>query len=53
MKSLAVEMKSLIDKVLVLRGECPKCQQPLYGYKAKEQRRFRSMCADMYGLWLL
>lgn len=37
MKSLAVEMKSLIDKVLVVRGECPKCQQPLYGYKAKNK----------------
>ncbi len=45
MKSLAVEMKSLIDKVLVVRGECPKCQQPLYEQSKSKDGSDR--CADM------
>ncbi|MEQ7093806.1 ATP-binding protein [Enterococcus gallinarum] len=37
MESLAAGMQILIEKVLVVRGECPDCQKPLYGYKAKNK----------------
>lgn len=37
MESLAAGMQIQIEKVLVVRGECPDCQKPLYGYKAKNK----------------
>lgn len=37
MESLVAGMQILIEKVLVVRGECPDCQKPLYGYKEKNK----------------
>ncbi|MGG5376005.1 DNA replication protein DnaC [Enterococcus sp. DIV0213j] len=35
MESLAKGMQLLIGKVLVVKGDCPECGEPLYGYRAK------------------
>ena len=35
MESIAKGMQILIEKVLIVRGECPECGGNLYGYRAK------------------
>lgn len=37
MESLAKGMQSLIEKVLIIKGTCPNCNEPLYGYRAKNK----------------
>ncbi|HAV0196048.1 ATP-binding protein, partial [Enterococcus faecium] len=35
METVGEIMEKLIQKVLVQRGECPECGQPLYGWRTK------------------
>lgn len=37
MEDLAKGMQALISKVLVIKGDCPKCGDPLYSYRAKNK----------------
>ncbi|MDU1989066.1 MAG: ATP-binding protein [Enterococcus faecalis] len=37
MESIAKGMQILIEKVLIVRGECPECGGNLYGYRAKNK----------------